>query len=540
MNAKVLSAKDSSRTPTAKLVIEEERSSTTSVVDSSGLGYRPVKELGLGGKARVVLAQSVGSSGFSKLVVLRMLHRHLADDPAAREMFEAEARLSARLNHPNLVQVYEVVDGDIPFSVMEYLDGKPLSRVSPGGAITQGMLLTIVAEALAGLHHAHELSDFDGTPLNIVHRDISPHNIFVTYDGAVKVLDFGIPKTAGAASYAVTSEVKGKAAYMAPEQLLGQKVDRRADIFAVGCILWEAAVGGRIWGEMSDADVMHRLATGEIPRPDDHSGMDPRLEQIVTKATATLPEERYATALDLQLELTAYIAERWEPCSLHDIGAALAQTFKDERERNRRLIGSAVSGSLTATADAGSRSRSGAHSAVSVRPPRRGRWLMFPAAGLTILAALTILHFRPKEQPIAASAAPEQAVQVHILVRATPPQAAIEIDGSPGRRSPVSFDAMVDAREHSIRASAPGYLPEVRTLNFSRDLEVDISLERLAPIADPAPNRAIVTASPARVEAPRRVVVLKPKSSAPAEETSTCSPPYYFSNGIKTFKPECL
>src|SRR6202043_1312657 len=115
--------------------------------------------------------------------------------------------------HPNLVQVHEVVDAEIPFLVMEYLDGKPLSRVRVGGAITQAMLLTIVAEALIGLHHAHELCDFDGNPLNIVHRDFTPHNVFITYDGVVKVLDFGIAKAAGATSNTETGEVKGKLAY---------------------------------------------------------------------------------------------------------------------------------------------------------------------------------------------------------------------------------------------------------------------------------------------------------------------------------------
>jgi eukaryotic-like serine/threonine-protein kinase len=527
-------------TPTVTPVVGEEGSSA-SMVGSSGMTYRAIQELGEGGTARAVLAYSVGTSGFSKLVVLKMLHKQLADDPVAREMFEAEARLSARLNHPNLVQVYEVVDAEIPFLVMEYLDGKPLSRVSQGGAITQAMMMTILAEALIGLHHAHELCDFDGTPLNIVHRDISPHNIFVTYDGAVKVLDFGIAKAAGAGSRTETGEVKGKLAYMAPEQLLGQPIDRRADIFAAGCILWEAAVGSRIWGQMSDAAVMHRLATGAIPRPDDRTGMDPRLEEIIIKATAAAPEERYATALDLQRDLTAYIAERWTPCSLRDVGAALAQTFKEERERNKKLLGSALSGSSATTPDGGARSNSkgGAHSAGVIRGRRRRRWLALAAAGVTLLAGTGVWLLGSKERPIAASAVPEPPASVRIVVRATPPEAAIEIDGNDRGQAPVAVEVKADAQDHSIRATAAGYQPEVRTLKFSRDLEVEISLEKLLPKVDPAPSRTIAVTAPPRYEPPHHVIVPKPKGTASAEE-SPCNPPFYFSNGIKTFKPECL
>jgi serine/threonine-protein kinase len=506
--------------------------------------YRRVKDLGEGGTAKAVLAYGVGSGGFSKLVVLKMLHAELAADPLARAMFETEARLSARLNHPNLVQVYEVVDAELPFLVMEYLDGKPLSRVFAGAAMSQAMLLTIVAEALLGLHHAHELCEFDGQPLNIVHRDVSPHNIFVTYDGAVKVLDFGIAKAAGGGSNTETGEVKGKLAYMAPEQLLGQKIDRRADIFSAGCILWEAAVGSRIWGEMSDGAVMHRLATGEIPRPDGHTGMGPRLEEIVAKATATAPEDRYETALELQRDLTSYIAERWGPCALRDVGTALAGVFKDERERNKKLLGSALVDSSAAVAEAGARSKSGARPAVAARGRRR--WLS-PAAALVLLVVLAVVgvwSVRPKEQSVAAERVPAPVASRHILVVATQPETSIEIDGRDRGSAPVSFYAAADSQDHELRAVAPGYAPEHRTLKFSRDQEITVSLEKLAAkAAAPAPNNEAATAHPAHAAVPRNAVTAKPKATTSASASaaeSNCSPPYYFSNGIKAFKPECL
>jgi eukaryotic-like serine/threonine-protein kinase len=539
MTSNTLRAKGTSDRPTVPPGAVEEPSDA--VAGSSGMTYRPIQELGAGAMTRSVLAHGAGAGGFSKIVVLKMLHQQLADDPLAREMFEGEARLSARLNHPNLVQVYEVVDAEIPFVVMEYLHGKALSRVSSGGAITQAMLLTIIAEALVGLHHAHELCDFDGTPLHIVHREMNPDHVFVTYDGAVKVLDFGIGKTAGSASFAATSEVKGKAAYMAPEQLLEQKVDRRADIFAVGCMLWEVAVGNWIWGEMSDSAVMHRLATGEIPRPDGRTGMDPRLEQIVLKATATAADERYQTALDLQHDLTEYIAQRWQPGSLRNIGAALAETFKDEREENQKLIGSALSGSSATIGDSWKRSKSGALTAGAVRPSPR-RWVVLAAAAVLMMLAGVSLGLRSKAGPIAASRpTPQRAALVHIQVRAAPPEAVVEIDGRDRGPTPVALSVTADEQSHSIRASAPGYLPEVRILDFSRDLEVDIALQKLAPTAERTPIGTPAASASSRYEAPRRVFVVapKPKGAASAEE-SQCTPPYYFTNGIKTFKPECL
>jgi eukaryotic-like serine/threonine-protein kinase len=151
-----------------------------------------------------------------------------------------EARIAARLNHPNVIQTLDVgQEGDDYFLAMEYLDGQPVSRVlsSTSFGLPLGMHLSLIAEALGGLHYAHELKDYDGSPLHMVHRDVTPHNIFVTYTGQVKVMDFGIAKAAGRAAETRVGVVKGKVAYMAPEQILLQPVDRRADVYAAGVIL---------------------------------------------------------------------------------------------------------------------------------------------------------------------------------------------------------------------------------------------------------------------------------------------------------------
>jgi eukaryotic-like serine/threonine-protein kinase len=225
--------------------------------------YKLLARLGQGGMAEVFLAVAFGPSGFNKLLVIKRLRPELAEDSAYLSMFLDEARLAARLNHPNVVQANDVgsIDGQHYLS-MEYLDGQPLNRLFTV-ARTQGLqptaaYLRLVSDTLAGLHYAHELADYDGTPLNVVHRDVSPHNVFITYDGQVKLVDFGVAKAATHAQRTSTGVVKGKISYMAPEQALSVAVDRRADIFSVGVILWELVTGQRFWGDRSEIQIPKR------------------------------------------------------------------------------------------------------------------------------------------------------------------------------------------------------------------------------------------------------------------------------------------
>jgi serine/threonine protein kinase len=317
------------------------------VVSSSGMSYTPIFELGEGGMGKVFLARAKGAGDFTKLVVLKAMRvGDLGNEPVA-QMFANEARLSARFNHPNLVQVQEVnLSAVPPFLVMEYLDGKPLSALRSRPEVTLAMHLAILSEVLSGLHYAHELRDFDGSPLGIVHRDVSPHNVFITCDGAVKVLDFGIAKVNGVEGRTVAGEIKGKLGYMAPEQLLDGEVDRRADVFSIGSMLWEAAIGKRMWEGVPDPNLMHRLATFAIPRPSDHGRIDPELEAIILKATAGRASDRYSSAREFQQALDEYRARRSDQTSLRRVGALLAETFRSERLEREALISSALKNSL--------------------------------------------------------------------------------------------------------------------------------------------------------------------------------------------------
>ncbi len=232
--------------------------------------YRFVATLGHGGMAEVFLAVALGPAGFNKLQVIKRLRPNLAEDPDLCAMFLDEARLAARLNHRNVVQTNEVdrVDGQY-FMAMEYLDGQPLHRIlvqakKLGRPLPLPAISRVLCDALAGLHYAHQLADYDGAPLGVVHRDVSPQNIFVTYDGQVKIVDFGIAKAARRAVETETGVIKGKVSYMAPEQAFGD-VDGRADVFAVGVVLWELVAGRRLWQGMGDPEILGALVR-EVPR----------------------------------------------------------------------------------------------------------------------------------------------------------------------------------------------------------------------------------------------------------------------------------
>jgi serine/threonine-protein kinase len=308
--------------------------------------YHRIAELARGGMGNVYLAVAHGPAGFSKLFAVKELKPELVEDEAFVAMFLDEARLAARLTHPNIVQTNEVgSEGNRPFMVMEFLDGRSLLHLRRrlGKKLTVGAQLRILAEALLGLHYAHELCDFDGEPLGIVHRDISPLNVFVTFDGQTKVLDFGIAKMVGSSQETKTGILKGRIAYMAPEQASGMKIDRRADVYAAGVMLWEAAAGRRLWPGMSEVQILsHALRDGPPPlhavRPD--APVD--LAAICARAMAREREARYATAADLFEDLEAHLAKRVDATSIREIGQLASKEFADERRGMAAIIEEAI------------------------------------------------------------------------------------------------------------------------------------------------------------------------------------------------------
>ncbi len=306
--------------------------------------FRLIASLGQGGMADVYLAVASGVGGFNKLQVLKRLRPDRAEEQGIVEMFLDEARLAAQLNHPNVVSTLEVCeDGEDFFMVMEYLDGTPFNRLLSKAKATPappGVILKIVAEALRGLHYAHEVNNFDGQPLNIVHRDVSPHNIFVTFDGHTKVLDFGIAKAASHMVQTAAGMVKGKIGYMSPEQVRLEKVDRRADVFAMGLVLAEGLTGKRFWEGMPDLEILDQLNSGKIDRLAIVMKMIPDgpLSKIVDKSLASNPADRYASALAMAADIEDYLRSSKIRVGTEDISKFVHVLFGEKRAQMRKLI----------------------------------------------------------------------------------------------------------------------------------------------------------------------------------------------------------
>jgi serine/threonine protein kinase len=307
--------------------------------------YRSLGRIGRGGMADVFLAVGRGPAGFNKLVVIKRLRDTVASDDAFRHMFLDEARLAARLNHPNIVQTYEVFDHEGAFFItMEYLEGQPLSRIvrecgKRGMRLEHRLYARIVSDALCGLHYAHEARDYDGVPLQIVHRDVSPQNVFVTYDGQVKVVDFGIAKAERSNTKTQVGFFKGKTAYMAPEQLEGGPIDRRVDVFTSGIVLWELLAGRKLMAAETQAKTLMRLLKEPIPHVADIvPSTDVRLDRIVARALERDPAARFQTAGDMRDALEQYLSERGHLVRHDEIGRIVGEIFSDVRAEMQRTI----------------------------------------------------------------------------------------------------------------------------------------------------------------------------------------------------------
>ncbi|WP_394842117.1 serine/threonine protein kinase [Pendulispora brunnea] len=305
--------------------------------------YHLFARLGTGGMADVYLAVARDGMNVTRLAVVKRLRDEQASEPESREMFINEARLAARLNHPNVIQTFEAgSEGGCYFIAMEYVDGQPLSRIiarlkREKRTIDPTFVARICSGALEGLHHAHELTDLDGTPLQMVHRDVSPQNIMVTYDGRVKVLDFGIAKAVGS-TQTVHGVFKGKVAFMAPEQLLSEKIDRRADLFSMGICLWEAVTQQRLMAEDTPAKTLLNLMNKEIPRATEiNPDVPEKLASVIAKALERDPANRYESAHEMHVALEDFIRSE-RPVTEQDVRDIVGDLFREPRERLQAKI----------------------------------------------------------------------------------------------------------------------------------------------------------------------------------------------------------
>jgi len=306
--------------------------------------YTLVAKLAKGGMAEILLARLQGAAGFEKLVCIKRILPHLAEDEQFIAMFLAEARIAAMISHPNVCQVFELgeLDGSY-FIAMEYLEGVPLASLRRKDmyllAPDPQLVVGIGIQACEGLHHAHQLTRADGSSLDVVHRDVSGQNLFVTTSGIVKVLDFGIAKIQDASNRTTTGAVKGTYAYMAPEQLRGQTIDCRADVFAMGTIMWETLAQRHLFKRDTDFLTFQAITTDPIPdvrtvRPDTPAA----LSDAINRALARDQDDRFPSARAFGEAMTRAVAHLGGPAGPAVISEEIARAFTAKLREQRALV----------------------------------------------------------------------------------------------------------------------------------------------------------------------------------------------------------
>ena len=317
--------------------------------------YEILALLALGGTAEIYLARIGGAAGFEKYVVVKCLHDHLADDAEFVKMFLDEARLAAHLDHSNIVQTMELGEHEHRYyMVMEFLAGLSLAMVVrragerlPGGRLPVPLVLNMIAQACAGLHYAHERV-LNGKPLNIVHRDISPQNLVVSFEGVVKLVDFGIAKAELRETRTQSGTIKGKFAYMSPEQCVANNVDRRTDIFALGVIAHELLTGRRLFKKPSPYETYQAVIECAVEPPSRvDPTIDPAIDPIIMRSLAKDKERRFATAEELGDALVGYMHQRGIRSGAGDVGRFFDTSFGQEIEEHGARMRELIAGRVT-------------------------------------------------------------------------------------------------------------------------------------------------------------------------------------------------
>jgi eukaryotic-like serine/threonine-protein kinase len=428
--------------------------------------YRIYDKIASGGMASVHVGRLRGEAGFSRTVAVKRLHAHLAEDPQFVAILIDEARLSARIHHPNVVPTLDVIasNGEL-LLIMEYVRGESLSlllrkEVERDRRVTPAIATAVAIGALHGLHAAHEATNDHGEPLGIVHRDVSPQNILVGVDGVARIIDFGIAKAAGRLQTTREGSLKGKTAYMAPEQLTATRVTRAADIYAMGVVLWETLTCTRLFEEDDHLSVIERVQAGAKDPPSRYAPEVSReVDAIVMRALARDPTDRFATALEMADEL----ARAAPPAFATLVGAWCAEVADSSLLARGRLVAQIESDSADSPAPVAARLSLGSDeervsasanrvlasepSSVSLETPKPGtparakRPLvpLLASTGAVVAAGIAVALWMGRSQPRTSSGADKR----------------IDVSQDAGASSPP-----VDAQTLPVEASKP---PDVVT-----------------------------------------------------------------------------
>ncbi|HZS39335.1 MAG TPA: protein kinase [Polyangia bacterium] len=496
--------------------------------------YQLIERLGRGGMAEVWKARIAGPGGFSKTLIVKRILPHLCEHPGFVEMFVAEARHSARLDHPAIVQVFELgdVDGEY-FLAMEYVRGRDLASVLTAHTLSgtrppPGLGAAVAREVARALAYAHTLRDDDGRELRLIHRDISPSNIMLSFDGAVKLLDFGIAKALGPTDEAATQtgSLKGKLAYMAPEQVQSGEVDEQTDLFSLGVVLYEALTGTRLFKGSTDAQTIDLVREARVSAPSlVNPEVPPELDRICLKVLAQKPEERYERAADLERELGEVTHElRWgnERIAAHLrtlFGAAPAESVgMPPRAALEEPVNPTPSASAASAGELVP-SRSGGGSA------RGSRRLLYAgsAAALAIAASLLVYLKVARHESAAPATTPAPVAVAHdeapptvwIQVGSKPSAAEVFVgaETSPRGRTPLKLSLPRDDQPVQLTLRAAGRASATVEVTPSANSSVDLPLPALPPNA--AGARAVKHPPPPRPPPPHPAIVKPKPKSAP-------------------------
>jgi hypothetical protein len=517
---------------------------TAANLDSLGGRYQLIAKLGAGGMCEVFLASARGLRSFHKLVVIKRMLASTTKVQGSEGMFMDEAEIAARFNHPNIVQTYEIVrDAEHLSIVMEFLEGQPLDGIfelrqregmSRSLLADRNVWVRVIADALKGLHYAHELRDYDGQPLNIVHRDISPQNLFLTYDGVVKIVDFGIAKAALSSIKTEVGTIKGKVGYMAPEQAMCAPVDRRTDIFSTGVVLWEF-IAGRCMRPGDTLGELQKLVSEPTPALSTVvEDVPSALAAIVAKATARNPDDRYASAQEMRLALEEYLAGQERALPTADVGQVISHHFEQDRRYLRERVRDSVAGTppggagqvqaLGLTAGLSLRTTAGMSGVVPEGRPlpempmssRRRNVIAAAVVCLVALLAVAGLWVVPRITVGTQSAAGA------ITIESTPTSAIVRLDGVELGTTPITTPAA--AGTHRVTVSKPGFTETSSTVETKNGETVKLSLA-LSPVPalqtppEPAASGDKVPADDSRQQGkPKQRVEWRPAKAKPVPQ----------------------
>lgn len=452
--------------------------------------YELFDVLASGGMASVHLGRLRGDDKFARIVAIKRLHPQFSRDPEFANMLRDEARLASRIRHPNVVAVIDVVaDGGELSLIMDYVPGESLSRLVAMAPVPPAIAVSLMLGVLAGLHAAHEVSDANGQPLELVHRDVSPHNVLVGTDGLAHVIDFGIAKARGRSTMTREGDLKGKLAYMAPEQIRRERVTRAADIYAAAVTLWEMLTGRRTFDADDEAGLIVQVLSG-VSEPPSRCGpaVSPELDAVIMRGLSREPTRRYPTARAmadaLERALTpASHAEvaAWLETKAHDTLAARARAVKAAEHGQEHMLADPVSSADVAPTE------------ITTSPREKSRLrITLVALGLALVSA-TVVAFA-FTHPRAIIAAPTAMTT------------------SPTALAPEAVDA-----------DAPS------SLAVSTDVPHSTAEPAASASAGPAG-----TAAPHRSSPPPRIGHGRPP------RPPNCDPPYTIENGHKVFIRACL